>query len=136
MHRPGYFQLVSSAIVNPSSTGDKTVFQIVEPCTVYEAGFLVTSAIAGTGLGLSFDRRPTAGSDSGRGTADVALVSSTGATQAQGKCVRKDVSVNLNKGDEVVVEVTTASSGGGVFAYLKCIAGGQGALEADDVASV
>lgn len=60
---------------------------------------------------VKVDKRPTAGSDTGRGDGDVAVIN-VAATHAQGDVVYKDgLNVELKPGEEAVVEVTGAVTG-------------------------
>jgi len=103
-------------LVGDADTGtyDLGVFPIPFPCEVYEAHVVITESLAGatiTGtntVDIEFDRRFNAGSDTGRGAADVAQIKlgyATGAS-SQGNQVydRAGVGVTLNPGMEVVVE--------------------------------
>ena len=87
---------------------DLAVFAIPFKCSVHEAGVLVTETCAGTTPGVvDFDLRPTAGSDSSRGAADIAHLLM--GTTAAGKVLYDKVAVGtiLYPGQEVVVQLTT-----------------------------
>jgi hypothetical protein len=56
------------------------------------------------------DKRPTAGSDTGRGDGDIAILNYTTAVGAQGLVVYKDgLDIELLPGEEAVFEVTDAT---------------------------
>lgn len=98
-----------------AATGDGAeMFNVVTPITVYAVGTLITTATVGTAGVLKFDRRITTGSDTGRGDGDVGTCAI--AALAAGKVVINRVTpIDLNPGDQVVPEVTTAvgTSGAG-----------------------
>jgi hypothetical protein len=100
-----------TAGIATNSTGDKWIFTIPFKCEVVRAFCVVQgSSSNGTAAVIKFDKRPTAGSDSGRGDGDVAVLSKTASVSQQGKMLYEDPAtrVTLDEGDEVVVEVTTA----------------------------
>ena len=89
-------------------------FVIPFRCQVLLAGVVVTEVCAGSSTTpvVDFDLRPTAGSDTNRGAADIAhLVLST---TAAGKVMYDEVAVGteLEPGEEVIVQLTTAATGG------------------------
>ena len=99
------------------STGDKAIFRIVNRCEVVRFGLQIEGASAhATAAVVAFDKRITAGSDTGR--VDAALGNgTTGGTitkpasvSSAGKHLYKvpTALVVLKPGEEVVVEVTTA----------------------------
>lgn len=107
-------QIISGAALASGSTGDKATLaapfrrgEILEAWVEWEgASTHATSAI------VAFDKRPTAGSDTGRGSADVATVNKVASVNKQGKRTYSDLRsapVAFNGGQEVVVEVTTAN---------------------------
>lgn len=91
------------------STGDKKSLIIPQDCTVLEAGVITVAAMLTTALVLDFDRRVVPNSDTDRVNSGVARITSPTAVQAAGRTVYKAVQVDLNVGDEVVVEVVTAT---------------------------
>ena len=107
------------ATVVTSSTGDKRSIYILKPITVHEIGLQFTVATTTTAIVVAFDRRVLTGSDTGRGTGDVGILTepSIGAC-AIGKTIKKLVNVDLATGDEIVVEVTTASAAGTCRPYI------------------
>ena len=99
---------------------DMGSFIIPFRCEVYLAGAIVAETCAGgtTTPIVDFDKRPTAGSDASRGAADIAhLVLST---TAAGKVMYDSVSKGtvLEPGQEVVVELKTAATGGGKAGHV------------------
>jgi hypothetical protein len=100
-----------TAGIATNSTGDKWIFTIPFKCEVTRVACVVegTSANA-TAAVIKFDKRPTAGSDTGRGDGDVGVLSKTASVSQQGKMLYEDPTsrVTLDEGDQVVVEVTTA----------------------------
>jgi hypothetical protein len=77
-------------------------------CEVVMAQLIITETCAGTTPGVvKMDRRPTAGSDTGRGDGDIGDFAM--GTTAAGKVLYDDVAKGtvLNAGDEIVVQITT-----------------------------
>lgn len=91
------------------------------PVIVRAVGLIVTNAIGATGV-LKFDKRPTAGSDSGRGDGDIAVLN-LATTHAIGTVVYKDgLNIRLNPGEELVAEITdgaAASDTGHIFIVVE-----------------
>jgi len=95
------------------AAGDLAVFVIPCKCVVEYAAAVVTEVCAGTTSTpvVKFDKRPTAGSDTGRGDGDIGHLIL--GTSVAGKFVydvagRKTV---LEPGQEVVLELITAAVG-------------------------
>ncbi len=103
------------------ATGDKGHFVVTFKCQVVQAGLVVTETCAGgtTTPIVAFDRRPTAGSDASRGSADIANIAL--ATTAAGKVMYDEAARGtiLYPGDEVVVELTQAASGTGSAGHVR-----------------
>lgn len=95
------------------SPADVAVFGIPFRCAIIEAGMIVTETCAGgtTTPVVTFDKRPTAGSDTDRGSADVGSL--TLSTTAAGKVMYDLVAIGdiLEPGEEVVAELLTAATG-------------------------
>jgi hypothetical protein len=95
------------------AAGDLGFFIVPFQCQVVLAGAVVTETCAGgtTTPVVAFDKRPTAGSDTSRGAADIGnfVLSTT----AAGKVMYDKVAVGtvLAPGDEIVVELVTAATG-------------------------
>lgn len=103
----------AAGIDTDQAAADMGSFIIPFKCEVALAGATVTETCAGgtTTPVVDFDLRPTAGSDTDRGAADIAhLVLST---TAAGKVMYDKVAVGtvLEPGQEVVVELKTAATG-------------------------
>jgi len=103
------------------ATGDKGYFVIPFRCQVVLAGAVVTETCAGGDSTpvVAFDKRPTAGSDSERGDADVANL--VLATTAAGKVMYDEDAIGdiLEPGEEVVVELVTAAAGDGKAGHIR-----------------
>ena len=70
---------------------------------------IFTTAVDATGV-LKIDKRPTAGSNTGRGDGDIAVINYTTVTGAQGKGVFKEgLNVQMNATEEAVAQVTDAT---------------------------
>lgn len=94
---------------------DVGVFKVTDRCEVILAAVVVTEVCAGadTTPEVDFDLRPTAGSDTNRGSADIAhLVLST---TVAGKVMYDKVAEGtvLEPGQEVVVQLAVAATDGG-----------------------
>lgn len=95
-----------SGIDLDQSAGDVAVFTIPFRCQIVLAALAISEVCAGTTPGqVDFDLRPTIGSDTDRGAADIAhfLMGNT----AAGKVLYDKVAVGtvLEPGQEVVVEI-------------------------------
>lgn len=112
--------LNATATDDAAAAADGEVFTIPQKCSVIEAG-VVVEGTENTTATIKFDKRILAGSDTGRGNGDVGIIVLP-ASNVAGK-VYYDVAEAgdiLEAGDQVVVEVTTASSGAKVFRpYLR-----------------
>lgn len=101
-----------SASVALGSTGDKATFSFPFNAKILSIGLLVEGTDTSTAT-VAFDRRPLAGSDTGRGSADIGSVVKA-ASNKQGKVLREDLvdsSIEVNAGDQIVAEVTVATGG-------------------------
>jgi hypothetical protein len=90
------------------TAGDVARILVPFNCVVERAQLIITETCAGTTPGVvKMDRRPTAGSDSGRGDGDIASFAM--AATAAGKVLYDEVAKGtvLNAGDEIVVQITT-----------------------------
>ena len=95
------------------SAADVGVFHVPFKCEVQRAQLVITETCGGdtTTPVVDFDSRPTAGSDTSRGAADIAhFVCST---TAQGAVMYDEAGLGtvLEPGEEVVVQLTTAATG-------------------------
>lgn len=101
--------------ISLAATGDKMSFPVPFLCEVLYAGLVITATCAGatTTPIVKFDRRPTAGSDTGRGDGDLGGFAL--GTQAAGKTVyfKPPTRIVLEPGEEVIMQVTTAATGTG-----------------------
>lgn len=99
------------------AVADAAVFEILARCAVLEAGVIVTEACVGdmTTPIVDFDKRPTAGSDTDRGAADIAHL--VLGTSVAGVVMYDLVATGtiLYPGEEVVVELATRAEDSGVY---------------------
>jgi hypothetical protein len=99
---------------------DVGVFVIPYKCEVFRSGLVVSEACAGGDATpvVDFDLRPTAGSDTNRGAADIAHF--VLATTAAGKVMYDEAAQGtvLEPGQEVVVQLTTAAAGAGAAGHV------------------
>lgn len=109
-------------------TGDKLVVTAVEDINLFEFGLVVTTAITGgsNNLIVAIDKRPIAGSDTNRGSADIGGGEVNTSVNIAGDIIRKQVSYQLKKGEQAVFEVTNAAAAGAALPYLKAYPGGAG----------
>jgi hypothetical protein len=125
----------AGAALSLASTADIYTFTLPQRCSVIEIGVVDIVNAGSNAYVVKFDRRVTAGSDSGRGDGDVGALTSA-ASPTVGKATRKFVDVSLDKHDQVVVEVTDAGPASSTgIPYMVVVWGGTGAAESDDVAS-
>ncbi|HYE94550.1 MAG TPA: hypothetical protein VEA38_26180 [Terriglobales bacterium] len=104
---------LTSAQIALGSTGDKATFTIPVKMEWYRSQLVIESTSShATQAVVKFDKRPTAGSDTGRGDGDCGVITKP-ASNVQGKVIYDEPasteSVMLDEGDQVVVEVTTAN---------------------------
>jgi len=100
---------------------DAAVFVIPYKCRVEYAGAVVIETCGGdtTTPEVKFDKRPTAGSDTGRGDGDIGHLKLL--TTAQGKLMY-DVAARgeeLEPGQEVVFEITVQATGTGAAGHVR-----------------
>lgn len=98
-----------------AATGDAAeTFKVAYPITVTRVGFIVSTLVDGAPV-VKFDKRPNVGSDTDRGDGDVGELTVPDTT-AVGVMVTRDVTpVDLEPGDEVVPQVTSAATAGAGF---------------------
>ncbi len=99
---------------------DAHIFNIPQKVMVLEAGVIVEGTDDDGGV-IKFDRRILAGSDTGRGDGDVGAVTLP-ASNVQGKVYYDHVykGSDLDAGDQVVTQVTTAYTGAQLYTpYLR-----------------
>ena len=100
-----------SAQIDLQSTGDKAIITVPFNCKVVACGLVVESAEASAAV-VAFDKRVKAGSDTGRVDAALAEIELPAADK-QGKILyenKDDAGLELEAGDQVVIECTTASA--------------------------
>ncbi len=95
------------------TTGDAAevhIFNVVQPITVIRVGALITEVVAtdNTDGVVRFDRRVLYGSDTGRGDGDVGEITIPDTTAVGKTVVDAGVTIDLEPGDQVVPQVTTA----------------------------
>jgi len=79
-----------------------------QPFEIVGIAAVIDNDIAAAGV-VKFDKRPTFGSDTGRGDGDVGVLN-LATTHLQGKVVYKEVTpIKISPGQEVVAEVTDAT---------------------------
>ena len=136
--KPRVVRVITETAQALTSTGDKATLSFPESANIVEIGVVIATVTAPTGTPVvAFDRRITAGSDTGRVDAGIGSITKAVASLTAGKILRKQVSVEVSAGDQVVVEVTTAAGGAALTAipYVVYYLSGSGAVEGDYVAS-
>jgi len=129
-------QAVALDAIATQTPATKALFRVLRPCTVYGIHALVTTAMTVTAAVVDFDRRITPGSDTGRIDQGVGRLTIP-TTLAIGNVSYKDVTVDLNAGDEIVLELVTASTAGAAVFGMDVVARHEvPANQADMVASV
>jgi hypothetical protein len=98
------YQYTMARAVNLNALADVGFFAPIVPHKVAILGAVIGNDIAATGV-ISFDLRPTAGSDTGRTNGTVGVLNLTTA-HTGGKVVYKEISFLVLPGQEVVAEVT------------------------------
>lgn len=103
--------LISAVSLAMGTTGDKATLTVPFNCEVRRVFVLIQGTDANATAGVvKFDKRPTAGSDTGRGDGDVGTISKTASLNEQGKYLYEDPTshIALKEGEQVIVQVTTA----------------------------
>lgn len=117
----GQYLEYSAAAAAMTSTGNKLVMSPGQPMDFIRFGATFTVAGGSGSLVLAIDKRPTAGSDTGR--VEIATMTITAAQAAAGAVHTLDISpLEINPGEEVVLEATTALGSAGtaiVFAHAQ-----------------
>lgn len=103
------------------TAADKALCRIFSRIRVTRIGVLITTAVTVTAAVLDFDRRITPASDTGRVSSGVGRITCPVTGSAIGQIVYKNVSVDLNPGDEIVFELVTASTAGGGIPFIEYI---------------
>lgn len=108
-----------ATIADLSSTGDKVTFTPAFPSEIVEFGVIITTALVGTGLVLKVDKRPTAGSDTGRGDGDLGTCT-PGVAAAAGAVIRSRPNNPglVNPGQQAILELTTGGSSGAGIGFI------------------
>lgn len=101
---------VGTAVLDLTTIGDKARWSpAFQPAIVRAVGIQLNAAPGDAGV-VKGDKRPTFGSDTGRGDGDV-FVANLATTHAAGNVVyKKALNVKISPGEEVVIEVTDASA--------------------------
>jgi hypothetical protein len=110
-----------TAAVSLTTTADVATWTIVGPITVARVGALVATAQTGTAPVLSFDLRPTYGSDTGRLAAKVGRCTFPAGGVAVAKTVTAECRSAVNAGQQVVCAITTAATAGTVVPFIEWV---------------
>lgn len=104
-----------AALATPASlasAADIGVFSVQGPITVARVGVLLATAQTGAAPVISFDLRPTFGSDTGRLAGKVGVCTFPAGGVGIGKTVTVEVRSKVNAGQQIVVAVTGAAGAG------------------------
>lgn len=108
-----------------SGTGDQGTFTPPFPCEIVGFGYVITTVVtdAAGGLVLKADKRPTAGSDSGRGDGDGGVLTLTNAqaillTAGKVMLSRPNTPLIVYPGEQIVLDLTTAPDGGAGLPFI------------------
>lgn len=112
-----------------SAAGDKALFNIPFKCNVVYAGCVVTTVIDGAAV-VKFDKRHTAGGDTGRTDGTIANITIPTAT-AIGECIYDKVAQSslTRAAAELFVAAATCQAGGGFWDGTNCQPHSYGELE-------
>lgn len=120
----GYLYLTQNSGETPialTATGDDWDVTFAQPADIVRVGFIVTAAFDSTAnTVVAVDKRPTAGSDTGRGDGDIATINIPDDTAA-GTVWTVEVnpsSIQVDAGEQIVFQVTTAASSAGSGIYF------------------
>lgn len=98
-----------TATLDLTSTGDKARWSPgFKKARIRGIGIAINAAPGDAGV-VKFDKRPTFGSDTNRGDGDVEIIN-LATTHAAGAIIYTRCNVQVNPGQEVVMEVTDASA--------------------------
>jgi hypothetical protein len=104
--------------VTPADIGTWT---ILGPVIIARVGALAATAQTGTAPVLSFDLRPTYGSDTGRLAAKIGRCQFPAGGVALGKTVTAECRSIVNAGQQVVCAVTTGATAGTVIPFIEWV---------------
>lgn len=120
--RTTYGDVASDIVLLSGVTNNLKLFRFVSPATVLRIGILVTTAPTVTVPVVAFDRRVTIGSDTGRISQGVGNLTFPAVASAPvGTIVYKEVESDVNAGDEISVNCTTAASAGAGIPFLEYV---------------
>jgi hypothetical protein len=101
---------------------DIGTWTVTNPVTVARVGALVTVAQTGAAPVISFDLRPTYGSDTGRQAGKVGVCTFPAGGVTVGKTVTVEVRSKINAGQQIVAAVTTVGGAGTVIPIIEWVA--------------
>jgi hypothetical protein len=112
-----------------SATGDKALFNIPFKCNVVYAGCVVTTVIDGDAV-VKFDKRHTAGGDTGRTDGSIANIAIPSATAIGEGLYDKAAQGSLTRAAAAAfVAAATCQAGGGFWDGINCQPHSYGELE-------
>ena len=104
-----------------ASAADIGTWTVTSPITVARVGALVTVAQTGAAPTLSFDLRPTYGSDTGRLAGKVGVCTFPAGGVGIGKTVTVEVRTKVNAGQQIVCAVTGAGGAGTAIPIIEWV---------------
>lgn len=132
--RTTYNDVATDIVLLSGVTDNLKLFRFVTPVTILRIGFLIITAPTVTAPIVDFDRRITPGSDTGRIDKGVGTMTFPAVASCPiGSVVYKEVEADLNAGDEVSVQVTTAASAGAGIPFCEYINRHEAAANQSDM---
>lgn len=112
-------QKETATIADLSAAADKLTFTPIVPCEIVEFGVIITTVVvASASTVFKLDKRPTAGSDTGRGDGDLGTGTFVSTLVKTAGSVWRSRPTNpgvLLPGQQAILELTTgATSGAGI----------------------
>jgi hypothetical protein len=119
--RPNRVLAEVTAAAAVTGAADIGTWTITGPITVARVGALVTVAQSGAAPVLSFDKRVTYGSDTGRVAGAVGVCTFPAGGVGVGKTVTVEVRSKLNTGEQIVCAITTVGGAGSVIPIIEWV---------------
>jgi hypothetical protein len=120
-----------TAITLVTATDNLMIWTIHTPVNIVQIGVVLTIAGTAGTFSLNFDTRANVGAT--RVTRGVGFLSQTYAATANplalGNVIKKDVSVKLDKGDQVKLQLTAGATGPFGIPYMLAYAAGEASIE-------
>lgn len=119
--RPNRVLAEVTTATSAATLADIGTWTVTNPITVARVGALVTVAQTGAAPTLSFDLRPTYGSDTGRQAGKVGVCQFPVGGVGVGKTVTVEVRSKINAGQQIVCAVTVVAGAGTVIPIIEWV---------------